>query len=34
MNVKMVHWIKVSSFEKSLVIDDAYILKNYFQSGK
>ena len=30
MDVKMMHWSKVGSFDKSPVIDDAYILKKLF----
>ena len=30
MDVKMMYWSKGGSFEKSPVIDDAYILKKLF----
>ena len=30
MDVKLMHWSKVSLFEKSPVIEDAYILKKLF----
>ena len=34
MDVKMKHWCMVIEFEKSQVIDDAYILKKLFSINR
>ena len=34
MDVKMKHWFMVIKFEKSLVIDDSYILKKLFSINR